>query len=629
MGMYNMLLEDATTTKDRVMSMYNTLLKASRTAAGTAQDTEEKLREMRDERDTLHADNKRKDAAISAAKKNISTTEDQMRKERERAQAEREAEVRVLHQQLQEEKTGRDAHIASLHGKLLEKGQKVIELEEKLTSASIEIKDGHAAGVKKDEVLVKVQMALEQQLKAVEEKRAALEEEVAGLREQISKQETLALEDKTKREERERQVDQHTQDVGTILAYLNSVVGVAVDMAQAGKGKGGQLEGDDDVPEFIRAISSRIGPRHPAFLREASNLSAFAGASTSGSQPETPRPGHGEMSPLGMAPRSFSELHRLPAALKSGDSSADLAMPALSDLTAEAVASLFAVKDFIHKTKTVAGEQVPDDEARELAQKLKDAEERCATMDGDLTTAREGLARLESAVKSAEEQRTSMEGELAAENGRLAKANLMISGLESRLKEAGDRLAMKDDDLKEANEKLIAAESSGNMVCELQEELERLKDSEDKTETMHAMEVELKAAREKLLASDDASTRQQELESKLQDAEAQVARVPQLEEELEEVRQKLSVAEASVSVHTELESKIRDLEERLATAEREKEELDNDLFDREAYVNVTKKNVQVPLVLNCLNVIASSVMILVIFDPWVLTRLTKSAAGET
>ena len=143
------------------------------------------------------------------------------------------------------------------------------------------------------------------------------------------------------------------------------------------------------------------------------------------------------------------------------------------------------------------------------------------------------------------------------------------------------------------------------------------------------MEVELKAAREKLLASDDASTRQQELESKLQDAEAQVARVPQLEEELEEVRQKLSVAEASVSVHTELESKIRDLEERLATAEREKEELDNDLFDREAYVNVTKKNVQVPLVLNCLNVIASSVMILVIFDPWVLTRLTKSAAGET
>lgn len=126
-----------------------------------------------------------------------------------------------------------------------------------------------------------------------------------------------------------------------------------------------------------------------------------------------------------------------------------------------------------------------------------------------------------------------------------------------------------------------------------QEELKRLKDAEDKTETIHAMEIELKVAQEKFVAYENAAL---QLQSELQEAEAAVARVPQLETELQEVREKLLAAEASVAGHKEPEDKIRDLEGRLARAEADKDDLDEELFDREKYVNLIRKNVQVPCI---------------------------------
>jgi hypothetical protein len=239
---------------------------------------------------------------------------------------------------------------------------------------------------------------------------------------------------------------------------------------------------DDDVPELIRAISSRVGPRHPAFLREWSNLSAFAAASSpsasGGSQPSTPlAAGGGEMSPPGRAPRSFSELHRSPAALKRSESSADPAVPALADLTAEAVAVLFAVKGFMSKSQAgsagrglaVAAETraAPEDataaheEVGRLEAVAQEAEQQCAALACELD-------RLTGRLKDAEGTVAATEGELTAANARLASADAAAERLQGQVMEAEERLRAADGELRQARERIGELEEQ---VAEAEERL--------------------------------------------------------------------------------------------------------------------------------------------------------------
>jgi hypothetical protein len=157
-------------------------------------------------------------------------------------------------------------------------------------------------------------------------------------------------------------VHEHTRDLCLILGFVITRVedalatpwGTSVECAK---------DADDDVPELIRSISSRAGPRNPALLRETSALSAFSSASGSDSQTTTPVPAaECSRSPGGaaLAVRSLSEAFRTPAALPSGnatpDAGTDMTQPGLCDATSEAVAALHNVIALISKMKEMSKE---------------------------------------------------------------------------------------------------------------------------------------------------------------------------------------------------------------------------------------------------------------------------------
>lgn len=188
---------------------------------------------------------------------------------------------------------------------------------------------------------------------------ADLRAQLATLEQGASARESQAAKDASIGES----VHEHTRDLCLILGFLITRVDDAL-ATPWGTSVEGAKDADDDVPELIRRISSRAGPRNPAVLREASALSAFSSASVSNSQTTTPVPAaEGSRSPgvPAIAVRSLSEAFRAPAALPSGnatpDAGTDWTPPGLCDATSEAVAALHSVIDLISKMKEMSKEE--------------------------------------------------------------------------------------------------------------------------------------------------------------------------------------------------------------------------------------------------------------------------------
>jgi predicted nucleic acid-binding Zn-ribbon protein len=89
-------------TQDDLMSRYNVLWKTSSAQAARAQGNEDKLQDLRNERQRLREANKNKDAELLASKKCVLESEEQVRKERESVRQERDQEAARFRRQLQE-----------------------------------------------------------------------------------------------------------------------------------------------------------------------------------------------------------------------------------------------------------------------------------------------------------------------------------------------------------------------------------------------------------------------------------------------------------------------------------------------------------------------------------------------
>ena len=501
-------------TQDDLMSRYNVLWKTSSAQAARAQGNEDKLQDLRNERQRLREANKNKDAELLASKKCVLESEEQVRKERESVRQERDQEAARFRRQLQEmdelrrtevqaleqrlsaaqatAKSAVDAQVAhlereaaalatqlqearehgakasvqaveqlqtqlkalqaSLHSKDKEVNElkeaartqtqqgatQRLQLQEELQAAQAkaaqasahaeelktalqgerarlgaledsfrELQDEKAdreadamkmreevacfrtAEGKNDKELANCMRLLQNaqqaesalrtemlQMKEAHEKALASKAEllqadcdraraeVADLRAQLAtrEQDASAQESRAADARLGDSVHAHTRDLCLILGYLTTRVedALAAPASFASDTSGDQ---DDHVPELIRSIKSRAGPRNPALLREASSLSAFSSTSASDSQATTPVPAAEGVSPPGMPPvaaRSMSELFRAPAVLPrssdSVDAGADAAVAGLCDATAEASAALHTVLALISKLKEVSKE---------------------------------------------------------------------------------------------------------------------------------------------------------------------------------------------------------------------------------------------------------------------------------